>query len=59
MPFRNLFKKKSTEEVKAVKMDPGDIPEPGDVEGYMRRGWAYHTKGNQVEAELTLNRRLC
>jgi tetratricopeptide (TPR) repeat protein len=51
MPIRNLFKKKSTKEVKAVKMDPGDMPEPGDVEGYMRRGWAYHTRGNHVEAE--------
>ena len=61
MPFRNLFKKKSTVEMKAVKLDPGDIPEPGDFEGYMRRGWAFHSKRNQAEAEadfkkaLTLN----
>jgi len=61
MPFRNLFKKKSTVNMKAVKLDPGDMPVPGDFEGYMRRGWAFHTKGNQAEAEadfkkaLTLN----
>ena len=58
MPIRNLFKKKSTDEVKAVKMDPGDMPEPGDVEGYMRRGWAYHTKGNQAEAEADFKQAL-
>ncbi|MCJ7662030.1 MAG: hypothetical protein MUO67_23040 [Anaerolineales bacterium] len=61
MPIRNLFKRKSTVVVKAVKLDPGDIPEPGDFEGYMRRGWAFHSKRNQAEAEadfkkaLTLN----
>jgi len=47
--------------MKAVKLDPGDMPEPGDFEGYMRRGWAFHTKRNHAEAEadfkkaLTLN----
>ena len=61
MPIRNLFKRKSTVVVKAVKFDPGDIPEPGDFEGYMRQGWAFHSKRNQAEAEadfkkaLTLN----
>jgi len=58
MPIRNLFKKKSTDEVKAEKLSPGEMPEPGDVEGYMRRGWAYHTKGNQAEAEADFKQAL-
>ena len=58
MPIRNLFKKKSTEEVKVVKMDPGDMSEPGDMEEYMRRGWAFHAKGNQAEAEADFQQAL-
>jgi tetratricopeptide (TPR) repeat protein len=58
MPIRNLFKKKSTDKEKAVKMEPGEMPEPGDVEGYMRRGWAFHTKGNQAEAEADFKQAL-
>ena len=58
MPISNLFKKKSTDEVKAEELSPGEMPEPGDVEGYMRRGWAYHTKGNQAEAEADFKQAL-
>ncbi len=58
MPFKNLFKKKSTVKMKAVKLNPGDMPEPGDFEGYMRRGWAFHTKGNHAESEADFKKAL-
>ena len=58
MPIRNLFKKKSTEEEKIVKMEPSEMPEPKDGEGYLRRGWAFHAKGMNSEAEADFNQAL-
>jgi tetratricopeptide (TPR) repeat protein len=58
MPIRNLFKKKSTKEEKPVKMEPGEMPAPKDSEGYMRRGWAFHAKGMQSEAEADFRQAL-
>jgi Flp pilus assembly protein TadD len=32
-------------------LDPSDMPEPTDLAGYMRRGWAFHSRGQDAEAE--------
>ena len=52
MPLKNLFKRKSPkEEEVVVNLSAEEMPEPKDVEGYMRRGWAFHSKGKQEQAE--------
>lgn len=51
MSIRNLFRKRSTEE-EATTLDPDEMPKPDDLAGFMRRGWAYHTRGKEGEAEV-------
>ena len=50
----NLLKKlrsKEDQEDKHKGMDPSEMPEPDDFSDYMRRGWAYHSQGQQEQAE--------
>lgn len=58
MPIRNLFKRKSTEEEQIGKIEPDEMPEPTDGEGYMRRGWAFHAKDMESEAEADFKQAL-
>lgn len=58
MPIRNLFKRKSTEEEQTGKIEPSEMPEPTNGEGYLRRGWAFHAKDMESEAEADFKQAL-
>ena len=54
----NPFKKKSKEKEEAAEVAPGKFAEPTDFDGFMRRGWAFHTSGDQDRAESDFRRAL-
>lgn len=58
MKFSNPFKKKQDVQLREIVQDPQTIPEPHDVQGYRRRGWAYHSKGMNDQAEADFRRAL-
>jgi tetratricopeptide (TPR) repeat protein len=58
MKLTNPFKKKTIQKVTSVPINPGEIPSPTDFESYMRRGWAYHARGQHQEAEEDLRQAL-
>ena len=51
MKLINPFKKKTVKKEVAVVLNPEEMPAPTDFDGYLRRGWAYHARGKQQEAE--------
>ena len=51
MKFANPFKKKSIKKAESIPLDPNEIPEPTDLAGYLRRGWAYHSRAQNDRAE--------
>jgi tetratricopeptide (TPR) repeat protein len=59
MNLLNLFRR-SQEKEKEVEagVDPDEMPEPNDLDSYMRRGWAYHSRGLQQAAEADFRRAL-
>jgi len=54
----NPFKKKSVETEETAAIDPNEFKEPTDYDGFMQRGWAYHARGNQDQAESDFRRAL-
>jgi tetratricopeptide (TPR) repeat protein len=46
-----LFKKRTEKKDEAGSNDPAAMPEPTDLQGLMRRGWAYHSRGLNEQAE--------
>ena len=54
----NPFKKKSVEKEETAAIDPNEFKEPMDYNGFMQRGWAYHARGNQDQAESDFRRAL-
>ena len=52
----NPFKKKSVEEEETSAIDPIELKEPTDYDGFMQRGWAYRAQGNQDQAESDFRR---
>jgi tetratricopeptide (TPR) repeat protein len=52
----NPFKKKSKEKEESMELDPTELPEPNEYEGFMRRAWAYHAKGDLERAESDFRR---
>jgi tetratricopeptide (TPR) repeat protein len=54
----NPFKKKSKEKEEAAEAAPDKFAEPTDFDGFMRRGWAFHTSGDQDRAESDFRRAL-
>lgn len=51
MNLANLFKRKQVKKDESSLQDPNEMPEPSDLEGYMRRGWAFHSRGQHDRAE--------
>ena len=58
MSILDRFRRKSTVEDKRVSVEPEDMPEPTDVDGYMRRGWAFHSRGKNDQAEADFRKAL-
>ena len=54
----NPFRKKSSQEEKSKDSAPQEFSEPTDFDGFMRRGWAKHSKGDQDQAESDFRRAL-
>ena len=53
-PFRKKGGRKEEEEV----FDPQGSEEPTDFDGFMRRGWFYHSRGEHTQAESDFRRAL-
>lgn len=59
MKILNLFKRSPEKKREVTEIvDPDDMPEPEDVETYMRRGWAYHSRDLEDKAEADFRRAL-
>lgn len=52
----NPFKKKSVDEKETTGIDPNELKEPSDYDGFMKRGWANHARGDQDKAEADFRR---
>ena len=51
MRLWNPFKRKDAKPEDQADFDPTQGEEPTDYEGFMRRGWAFHSSGEQEKAE--------
>jgi tetratricopeptide (TPR) repeat protein len=51
MNLGNLFKRKPVKKDETGAQDPNEMPEPQDLEGFIRRGWAFHSRGQHDKAE--------
>lgn len=58
MNITRLFKQKDKEVTQSIKVDPEQMPEPSDLAGFMRRGWAYHARKQEDFAEADFRRAL-
>jgi tetratricopeptide (TPR) repeat protein len=59
MKILNLFKRNTEKEKEVAELvDPDEMPEPKDIETYMRRGWAYHSRDLESKAEADFRRAL-
>ena len=52
----NPFKRKSAKPGDEAVVDPTEGKEPTDYEGFMRRGWVFHSRGEQEKAESDFRR---
>jgi tetratricopeptide (TPR) repeat protein len=51
MNLANLFKRRQEKKDEPTAQDPNEMPEPKDLESYIRRGWAFHSRGQHDQAE--------
>jgi tetratricopeptide (TPR) repeat protein len=58
MKLAGLFRRKNVAKDNAQVVNPDDIPEPDDFNGYVRRGYAYHSKDEQEKAEADFKKAL-
>lgn len=54
----NLFRRKPPIDDKSVSAEPEEMPQPTSVDDYMRRGWAYHSRGKNELAEVDFRKAL-
>jgi tetratricopeptide (TPR) repeat protein len=52
----NPFKRKSAKKEDDTGVDPTQGKEPTDYVGFMRRGWVFHSRGEQEKAEADFRR---
>jgi len=52
----NPFKRKSAKPDEEAVVDPTEGKEPTDYDGFMRRGWVFHSRGEQEKAESDFRR---
>ena len=58
MNIAKNFHKKTDEGDVSVDLDPNRMPEPNDLDGYIRRGWLFHSKGLQERAQADFQKAL-
>lgn len=58
MNIFDRFRKKSDHKEATDARDPDLMPAPVDLAGYMRRGWAYHARGMESQAEADFQKAL-
>lgn len=58
MSIKNFFRKKPPVEEKSLSPEPEEMPEPNSVDDYMRRGWAYHSRDKNDQAEADFRKAL-
>jgi tetratricopeptide (TPR) repeat protein len=58
MKLANLFKKNRRKAEVTEITDPNELPEPTDVDSYIRRGWAFHSRHQERDAEADFRRAL-
>jgi tetratricopeptide (TPR) repeat protein len=58
MTLPKIFQKKTDEREVKNDIDPSLMPEPDDVDGYVRRGWMFHSRGMQDRAESDFQKAL-
>lgn len=59
MKILNLFRRNAGQEQEAAEyVNPDDMPEPKDLDAYMRRGWAYHSRDQEERAERDFRKAL-
>lgn len=51
-------KKKSPQMKASLVQNPNEMPQPNDLEGYVRRGWAFHSRSQEDKAEADFLRAL-
>ena len=56
MSSLNPFKRRKEEKEEVSELAPEEFSEPKDFEGFMRRGWLYHSRGEQDKAEVDFRR---
>ncbi len=56
MSITQIFRKKVKEEEKTTPIRPEQMPEPSDLRGFIRRGWAYHSQKRDDLAETDFRR---
>lgn len=54
----NPFKRRSKVKEDPAEIAPEELSEPTDYDGFMQRGWAFHSHGNQERAESDFRRAL-
>lgn len=54
----NPFRRKSDQKEEKKEFDPQESGEPTDFDGFMRRGWANHSRGEHAQAESDFRRAL-
>jgi Tfp pilus assembly protein PilF len=52
----NPFKRRSAKPEIEAALDPTEGKEPTDYESFMRRGWVFHSRGEQEKAESDFRR---
>lgn len=59
MKILNLFKRDESQNQEAAEIvNPDEMPEPKDLDTYMRRGWAYHSRDQEGKAEQDFRKAL-
>jgi tetratricopeptide (TPR) repeat protein len=58
MKLTNPFKKKTIKQEAVTPLNPEEMPAPTKFDEYLRRGWAYHTRGKHQEAEQDIRQAL-
>lgn len=54
----NPFRRRSKVKEDPAEIAPEELSEPTDFDGFMQRGWAFHSRGNQERAESDFRRAL-
>jgi tetratricopeptide (TPR) repeat protein len=58
MNLAALFRRRNEEKLNVDIVNPDDMPQPEDFDGYVRRGWVYHSNDQEEKAEADIKKAL-